>query len=141
MTKSRYINKEEKIMKKSIVKLVVVGVVALLLPLFLTIPAIPLNFETLISLGGGLIVFYLITCFTARNGYKKWIALVPVALLLVIGISYIPFTLSGWKLLGYYVLVVIALALSAASHILAWLGIDGSRPRFRRRREEDEDDE
>ena len=120
--------------KNDIVKLVTVGLVALLLPLILTIPAIPLNLETLVSLGGGLIVFYLITCFTARTGYKKWIALVPVAVVLVIGISYIPFTLSGWQLLGYYVLVVIALLLSAGSHLLGWMGID-------RRHRRDEYDE
>lgn len=128
-------------MKSNIVKLVTVGVVALLLPLFLAIPAIPLNLETLISLGGGLIAFYLITCFTARSGYKKWIALVPVAVVLVIGLSYIPITLSRWQLLGYYVLVVIALALSAGSHLLGWMGIPGARRRRRRDEGDDEDDE
>ena len=139
MAKSRY-NKEGGVnmMKSNIVKLVTVGVVALLLPLLLTIPAIPLNLETLVSLGGGLIVFYLITCFTARAGYKKWIALVPVAVALVIGISYIPFTLSGWQLFGYYFLVVIALLLSAGSHLLGWLGLG---IRHRRRHSGDDEDE
>lgn len=141
MTKSRYHKKEENIMKKQIiVKLVTVGLVALLLPLLLTIPAIPLNLETLVSLGGGLIVFYLITCFTARTGYKKWIALVPVAVVLVIGISYIPFTLSGWQLLGYYVLVVIALLLSAGSHLLGWMGVIIGRRRRHHHSGDDEDE-
>lgn len=113
--------------KNDIVKLVTVGLVALLLPLILVIPTFPLNLETLVSLGGGLIAFYLITCFTARSGYKKWIALVPVSFALVIGISYIPITLSGWQLLGYYILVIVALALSTGSYLLGWLGIGRGR--------------
>lgn len=125
-------------MRNNIVKLVTVSVAALLLPLILAIPAIPLTVETLVSLGGGLIAFYLITCFTARSGYRKWIALVPVAVALVIGISYIPITLSSWQLLGYYILVVIALALSAGSHLLGWMGIGEGGHRRHRRDEYDE---
>lgn len=128
--------------KKYIVRFVTVGVVALLLPLILGIPAISLTLETLVSLGGGLVAFYLITCLTARNGYRKYIAVMPVVVVIVIGISHIPITLSRWQIIGYYILVAISLVLSAGSHLLGWLGIDGSRPRFRRRREEeDEDDE
>lgn len=123
--------------KKDIVKMVTVGLVALLLPLFLVIPTIPLNLETFVSLGGGLVAFYLITGLTARKGRKKWIFLMPMALIAVMAISYIPFTLSGWQLLGYYALVIVALALSVWSHLLG-----SGRPRLRRRREEeDEDDE
>lgn len=107
--------------RNDIVKLVTVGLVALLLPLFLVIPTITLTLETFVSLGGGLVAFYLITGLTARKGWKKWIALVPVALGIVIGISYIPITLSGWQLLGYYILVIVALALSAGSYLLGWI--------------------
>lgn len=109
--------------KNDIVRLVTVGVVALLLPLILAIPTIELTLETFVSLGGGLAAFYLITGLTARKGWKKWIALVPVALGIVIGISYIPITLSGWQLLGYYILVIVALALSAGSYLLGLFGI------------------
>lgn len=134
-------------MKKDIVKLVLVGLGALLLPLFLAIPSVPLNIETLVSLGGGLAAFYLITGLTARKGWKKWIFLMPLTVLVVMAISYIPFTPSKAQLRWYYIIVVVALLLSICSHILGWLGIgigiDGSRPRFRlrRRHEEDEDDE
>lgn len=109
--------------RNDIVKLVTVGVLALLLPLILVIPTIPLTLETFVSLGGGVVAFYLITGLTARKEWKKWIALVPVALGIVIGISYIPITLSKWQLLGYYILVIVALALSAGSYLLGWFGI------------------
>ena len=121
--------------KTDIVKLVTIGAAALLLPLFLIIPTIPLTKETFVSLGAGLLVFWLITGLTARKGWKKWLALMPLAVIALVGISYIPLKLSGWQLLGYYFLVIVALALSAGSHLLG-----SGRPR-RRRREEDEDDE
>ena len=124
--------------KNDIVKLVVVGLVALLLPLMLVIPTITLTLGTFVSLGGGLAAFYLITGLTARKGWKKWISLMPLALIAVVAISYIPFSLSGWQLLGYYILVVVALALSVGSHLLAWWKDRKSTPRRRRRSDEDE---
>ena len=128
--------------KNDIVKVVTVGAVALLLPLILAIPTIHLNFETLISLGAGLAVFYIITCLTARTGYKKYISLVPVVLALVIGISYIPISLSGWQLFGYYILVIVALTLSTGSHLVGWIKAGGKfKKKTSRRRVGDEDDE
>lgn len=124
--------------KNDIVKLVVVGLAALLLPLFLVIPTIPFTVETFVSLGGGLVAFYLITGLTARKGWKKWIFLMPLALIAVVAISYIPFSLSGWQLLGYYILVVVALAVSVGSHLLEWWKERKSTPRRRRRSDEDE---
>lgn len=134
--------------KNDIVTIVLVDLAALLLPLFLGIPSIPLNLETLVSLGGGLAAFYLITGLTARKGWKKWIFLMPLTVLVVMAISYIPFTPSKSQLRWYYIVVVAAIIISICSHILGWLGIgigiDARRPRFRLRRprhEEDEDDE
>lgn len=124
--------------KKDIVTLVTVGVVALLLPLILVIPTIELTLETFISLGGGLAAFYLITGLTARKGWKKWISLMPLALIAVVAISYIPFSLSGWQLLGYYILVVVALALSVGSHLLEWWKDRKSTPKRRKRNDADE---
>ena len=124
--------------KKDIVKIVTVGLVALLLPLFLVIPTITLTLETFVSLGGGVVAFYLITGLTARKGWKKWIFLMPLALIAVVAISYIPFSLSRWQLLGYYILVVVALAVSVGSHLLEWWKERKSTPRRRRRSDEDE---
>ena len=124
--------------KKDIVKLVTIGAAALLLPLFLVIPTIELTLETFVSLGGGLIAFYLITGLTARKEWKKWIALMPLALIAVVAISYIPFKPSGWYLLGYYIIVVFALAISVGSHLLAWWKERKSTPKRRRRSDEDE---
>ena len=128
--------------KNDIVKLVTIGLAAVLLPMLLAIPTIHLNLETLVSLGAGLAVFYIITCLTARTGYKKYISLVPVVLALVIGISYIPINLSGWQLFGYYTLVIIALILSVGSHLLVWIKSGSSKFKKRHhRRAGDEDDE
>lgn len=128
--------------KNEIVKLVTIGLAAVLLPMLLAIPTIHLNFETLVSLGAGLSVFYIITCLTARTGYKKYISLVPVVLVLVIGISYIPISLSGWQILGYYILVIVALTLSTASHLVGWIKTGGKfKKKTSRRRAGDEDDE
>lgn len=124
--------------KNDIVKLVTVGVAALLLPLILVIPTIPLTLETFISFCGGLVAFYLITGLTARKEWKKWIALMPLALIAVMAISYIPFKPSRWYLLGYYIIVVFALAISVGSHLLAWWKDRKSTPRRRRRSDEDE---
>ena len=125
---------------RNIVRIVLIDLAALLLPLFLGIPSIPLNLETLVSLGGGLAVFYLITGLTARKGWRRWIFLMPLTLLVVMAISYIPFTLSGWQLVGYYGLVIVAMTLSVGSHLLG-----SCRPRRRRHEHEeeewDEDDE
>lgn len=120
----------------NIVKLVTIGTVALLLPLFLIIPTIPLNIETIVSLGAGLAAFWLITGLTARKGYRWMIALAPLIVIVIVGCSYIPIHLSKWQLLGYYILVVIALLLSVGSHFLGWWKEKKSHPKRGKKREE-----
>lgn len=120
----------------NIVKLVTIGTVALLLPLFLIIPTVPLNIETIVSLGAGLAVFWLITGLTARKGYRWIISLAPLVVALVVGCSYIPIDLSGWQLLEYYILVIVALLLSIGSHFLGWWKERNARPKRGKKREE-----
>ncbi len=126
--------------KNDIVKVVTIGAVALLLPLFLAIPTIPFTSGTFVSLGGGLVAFYLITGLTAQKGWKKRIALMPLTLIGVVAISYIPFTPSRLQLLGYYIIVIVALLVSVGSHLIEWMkGKERkSGPRRRRRNDEDE---
>ncbi len=122
--------------QNDVVKTVTVGAVALLLPLFLIIPTIPLNIETIVSLGAGLAAFWLITGLTARKGYRWMIALAPLIVIVIVGCSYIPIHLSKWQLLGYYILVVIALLLSVGSHFLGWWRERNARSKRGRKREE-----
>ena len=130
-------NKEVYKMKNNdIVKTVVVGAAALLLPLFLVIPTIPPNMETIISLGVGLVAFWLITGLTARKGCRWLIALAPAIVILVVGASYIPIKLSGLQLLVYYIPVVVALLLSIGSHFLGWWKERNARPKRGKKREE-----
>ena len=105
-------------MKNQIVKFVIVGIAALLIPPVLAIPPVKLTFDTMAYLVGGLIVFYTITCITARKEYRGWIALIPVVLIVGVAVSYIPVALTGWKLVGYYAVLFLALVVSIISHLL-----------------------
>lgn len=120
---------------KNIVR-IVTSLLVLLLPLSLVIPKIPISSSLLIPLIIGIIAFFLITALMAREGYKKWMILLLVVVVAVVGISYIPITVSPKQLLGYYIPVIVALLLSAVSHLLGWLrkgqpNEDKSRPKNR----------
>ena len=116
---------------KNIVRFVTISLVALLLPLSLVIPTIPLDSSFLTPMLIGIIAFFLITVLTAKKGYRKWIYWLWVLAIVILGISYLPITISPKQLLGYYIPVIIAILLSAISHLMGWLrpNDDKSRPK------------
>lgn len=113
---------------------VIVILIFLVLPILLEIPKFKFSQENIVSLGAGLVGFYLITGLTAHESYRKKIFLLPLILLILIGISYVPISLSPEKLLAYYVLVIGSLAISLASNLFATKENKRSRSRSRRRR-------
>ena len=119
-------------MKNKIVN-VIVTLIFLVLPILLEIPKFKFSQENIVSLGAGLVGFYVITGLTAHESYRKRIFLLPLIILVLIGISYVPISLSPEKLLAYYVLVIGSLAISLASNLFATKENKKSRSRRRRK--------
>lgn len=118
---------------------------ALLLPVMLAIPAIPFSWTTIVSMLVGVGFFYLIVLLTADKKWKKPISWLPLLPAVLVGITYIPLELTGWMLLGYYILVIPAILFSAGSHLIEWIrrGKERKSPKRRNKKEEEEgeDDE